>query len=443
MKISVFDRFAEKVLSYPVVRNIYSEKVKRELRILYPAKETEQMIHIYYRDKISFLLKIWCIGIIFLILVIAAQTSDSLLKEENVLNREEVSLQPVMLNVFDEENHAAEIEYEVQSESLTKEETEAQAERFLSEYESLICGKNESLQKVHTDLLLQDTYDTYALDFVWESSDYRLVGEDGEVANDELLNNQTVQLTVWMTYKETEYVHTFTIQVVPPMLTEAQQWEKEIRAAIATEDERQKYDENLQLPSVVGGKNVTYEEKKEVSVFLLFLLLPVVSMVLFWAKDRDLTKETELRKKRMDMKYPEFVSKVQLLFGAGMTVRNIFLQLSEDKSLGKELTEETALMVRDMKNGISIRDALDRFGKRTGNPLYIKFSALLIQNMKKGTDDLAGQLAKEVSEAFILRKTNARRQGEEVGTKLLGPMILMLGVVMAILMIPAFLSFQF
>ena len=443
MKISVFDRFAEKVLSYPVARNIYSEKVKRELRILYPAKETEQMIHIYYRDKISFLLKIWCIGIIFLILVIAAQTSDSLLKEENVLNREEVSLQPVMLNVFDEENHAAEIEYEVQSESLTKEETEAQAERFLSEYESLICGKNESLQKVHTDLLLQDTYDTYALDFVWESSDYRLVGEDGEVANDELLNNQTVQLTVWMTYKETEYVHTFTIQVVPPMLTEAQQWEKEIRAAIATEDERQKYDENLKLPSVVDGKNVTYEEKKEVSVILLFLLLPVVSMVLFWAKDRDLTKETELRKKRMDMKYPEFVSKVQLLFGAGMTVRNIFLQLSEDKSLGKELTEETALMVRDMKNGISIRDALDRFGKRTGNPLYIKFSALLIQNMKKGTDDLAGQLAKEVSEAFILRKTNARRQGEEVGTKLLGPMILMLGVVMAILMIPAFLSFQF
>ena len=39
------------------------------------------------------------------------------------------------------------------------------------------------------------------------------------------------------------------------------------------------------------------------------------------------------------------------------------------------------------------------------------------------------------------RKNNARKLGEKAGTKLLFPMILMLGIVMVILMVPAFLAF--
>ena len=66
----------------------------------------------------------------------------------------------------------------------------------------------------------------------------------------------------------------------------------------------------------------------------------------------------------------------------------------------------------------------------------------MIQNMKKGTEDLLLQLSGEASEAFSLRKIQARQLGEEAGTKLLLPMVMMLAVVMATLMIPAFMSFQ-
>ena len=49
--------------------------------------------------------------------------------------------------------------------------------------------------------------------------------------------------------------------------------------------------------------------------------------------------------------------------------------------------------------------------------------------------------AKEALEAWDERKRKARVMGETAATKLLVPMIMMLAVVMAIIMIPAFLSF--
>ena len=43
-------------------------------------------------------------------------------------------------------------------------------------------------------------------------------------------------------------------------------------------------------------------------------------------------------------------------------------------------------------------------------------------------------------EAVVMRQESAKRLGEEAGTKLLFPMIILLGVVMFIVMIPAFMS---
>ena len=50
-------------------------------------------------------------------------------------------------------------------------------------------------------------------------------------------------------------------------------------------------------------------------------------------------------------------------------------------------------------------------------------------------------LEKESVEAWDDRKRNAKVLGEAATTKLLLPMVLMLGVVMAIIMLPACLSF--
>ena len=49
---------------------------------------------------------------------------------------------------------------------------------------------------------------------------------------------------------------------------------------------------------------------------------------------------------------------------------------------------------------------------------------------------------KEVADAFVLRKNLAKKAGEEAGTKILFPMMLMLCIVMVIILVPAFLTFR-
>jgi tight adherence protein C len=58
--------------------------------------------------------------------------------------------------------------------------------------------------------------------------------------------------------------------------------------------------------------------------------------------------------------------------------------------------------------------------------------------MKKGSDDLLKALEYEVTDAFRQRKENAKALGEEAGTKLLMPMMLMLVIVFAIILYAAF-----
>ena len=66
---------------------------------------------------------------------------------------------------------------------------------------------------------------------------------------------------------------------------------------------------------------------------------------------------------------------------------------------------------------------------------------MLSQNLRKGAKGLTELLETEAEASLNERKAHARKIGERAGTKLLLPMVLMLGIVLVILMVPAFLSF--
>ena len=80
-------------------------------------------------------------------------------------------------------------------------------------------------------------------------------------------------------------------------------------------------------------------------------------------------------------------------------------------------------------------------GHRINLPMYIKLMSLLSQNVKKGTRDILIMMAGEEQNARQTRKEMAKRKGEEAGTKLLIPMVVLLGVVMVIVMLPAIINF--
>ena len=63
--------------------------------------------------------------------------------------------------------------------------------------------------------------------------------------------------------------------------------------------------------------------------------------------------------------------------------------------------------------------------------------------MRTGTRGMRQLLEEEMALALEQRKDLAKRQGEEAGTKLLLPLFIMLGIVMVMIVVPAWMSFQF
>ena len=73
---------------------------------------------------------------------------------------------------------------------------------------------------------------------------------------------------------------------------------------------------------------------------------------------------------------------------------------------------------------------------------YMKLGGLLEQNRKNGSKNLRNLLRTEMTDAFEQRKHQARRLGEEAGTKLLLPLFILLSVVMVMIAVPALMEFK-
>lgn len=97
-------------------------------------------------------------------------------------------------------------------------------------------------------------------------------------------------------------------------------------------------------------------------------------------------------------------------------------------------------MMQEMRDGVSEGKALERFGRKCRLMPYLKFSSVIGQNLKKGAEGILELLEREALEAAQQRRERVLRMGETAGTKLLFPMMVMLGLVMGIIMIPAFMT---
>ena len=104
--------------------------------------------------------------------------------------------------------------------------------------------------------------------------------------------------------------------------------------------------------------------------------------------------------------------------------------------------EEMRITYHQIRDGIGERLAYEQFGERIQLQVYRRLATLLVQNLRKGTAGLSRLLEKEMQDAFDVQENLAKKQGEELQTKLLLPMMLMLGLVIVIIMIPAIANFQ-
>ena len=147
--------------------------------------------------------------------------------------------------------------------------------------------------------------------------------------------------------------------------------------------------------------------------------------------------------------YPDILSKLTVLIGAGFTVKGAWEKIAlnygrqVEAGIGKKryAYEEMLYACRGMQGGQSELQAYKSFGKRCALQPYRKLTMLLEQNLKKGGRDLTTRLRAETDEAFSARLHQAKRDGEKAGTKLMIPMFLMFILVLILIMVPAAMAF--
>lgn len=229
-------------------------------------------------------------------------------------------------------------------------------------------------------------------------------------------------------------------------VNETEQKQKELREIIEEYNQQKQDPDYYYLPDSWDGQTLKWQKPGESTGTLLAALALFAAVVLMLKKAREQQEEMAKRAEQLLMDYPSLIMKFTLLIQAGMTVRRAFQKISSDylrncPKEGRYAYEAVTTTCHEMDSGVAELEAYRRFGERCGQMKYKTFSTILIQNLQKGGHRMADLLEKEALEAWDERKRKARVMGETAATKLLVPMIMMLAVVMAIIMIPAFLSF--
>ena len=232
----------------------------------------------------------------------------------------------------------------------------------------------------------------------------------------------------------------------PEEISEEEQQRRALLEILEKYNEERADEEFYHLPDEYEGDSFLWERPRDTSGSLLSALVFVAAAATLVLKGRERQTALEKRREELLMDYPELIMKFTLLIQAGMTVRNTFAKLAQDYgrrkgSRTRSAYEEIITTCHEMDGGISEAEAYYRFGERCAQVKYKTFATLLIQNLQKGSRQLADLLEKESGEAWDERKRKARVLGEAAATKLLFPMILMMVCVMAIVMVPAVLSF--
>ncbi len=319
-------------------------------------------------------------------------------------------------------------------------------EEARQDIEVTMAAGNESLCCITSDLELPREYKEISV--FWLSSDERLIGIDGKVHPYELMigESQSVILTAVLTYGEYRMEYDFDVEVVcqaPGSLEERENW---LNTRIRQELVNQADSDAIELPANIEGIEVTYAlpEKTNSSVVGIFFL---AVLALIMAKRMERKAWEKARMRQMDIDYCEVVSKLTLLMGAGLTIRNAWERIvaeyrSKEKKTGSRYVyEEMCVTVNELASGVMERVVYENFGRRCNTPKYIKLGSLLEQNFLKGSKHLLKLLEEESDRAFEERKLLAKKQGEEATTKLLLPMGMELIAVMAIVMVPALMTF--
>lgn len=324
--------------------------------------------------------------------------------------------------------------------------SEGKAEEKLLEAEQLldklILGENESNEIIYYDLVFPENILGTLVEIDWILKPLEYVHTDGTIRNDVNISEEITQTAAAILSCQ-GYTRDYEIELT--FLPRTMSLEHEVDQLVQQALFESKEQEILRLPNNYKGTLLQWKKPLDVTFVYFFLFTLCATIFLHIGAKRDYQQEKKDRRKHLENEYPQIVSKFAMLLSAGLSVRNAWIRIvamNDGKNgVNSPAYEEMKWAIRQMQKGNSELDVYENFGRRVGLVHYKKLMALFISDKRRGSRNLLEAMNEEMMQAWEEKRRKAKQQGEQVGTKLLIPMMGMLMVVFVIIIVPAFLSF--
>ncbi len=428
-------------------------KVEEQLVAIHPLigkTQRNRLVFEFYLEKMKIAIIVITIGT-FVGIAMIAGTEKNISKEQNSITRSNYGQGEKKINLIaeiKETGEKEELSIVLPERIFSEQELNTLFEDFKVVLSKKMLGKNASNKEVINDLDFITNIEEYPFQVKWYCSSYEYLSDLGELAEQIPSSGVDILVIAEISYDNWKKETSFELRLYAgfsPKKTLRERIEEKIIQTMNETKENSYYI----LPDTIEGNEVIWSEKASNEPVFVFFGIIIAIIILSLAMDYDLKEQVGKREEQMLIDYPELVSKICLLLGAGMTVRSVFQKIAKDYEQKKEkggkkryVYEEIIVICYELESGISESESYDNFARRCKQSKYLKLGSTLSQNIKKGSSKLREILEKEAENAFEDRKGIAKKRGEEAGTKLLLPMMLMMAVVMIIIIVPAFLTFD-
>jgi len=169
----------------------------------------------------------------------------------------------------------------------------------------------------------------------------------------------------------------------------------------------------------------------------------VLTGLLFYAADRQLDAGIKERSRRIQTEFPKFLTKLILLVNAGLPVTGAIYRIVREGGADHPLFTELGAVLNEIDSGKSETQAFEGLARRCGLQEVTLFASAIIQNLRKGNEELIPVLRLMATSSWETRKNIARKLGEEASTKLLLPMTMVFLAILIMLITPAVFQLDF
>ena len=396
-----------------------------------------------FQDK----LKYWLIVIAGFILFILCSTFLNNTKLSGYIERPYVDEDDTEVKIEVEGllEGSQKIEIPVSKRVYSNEEVKEAMKKGMDEILKILPGENTSLQNITTDLNPVSELSDLGLSLKWDFGDGDIIDIQGKVDNENLSESVDIDIGVTLSYESYEESYVIPARVMPKPLTADESLIKRFKDYISVADKKSAGESGFYLPESFEGKKLVYHLEDSMNFHLIWIMGIIVAILLYLREKNNDRQKLEKKKRELLKDYPDIVSKLIVFIGAGLSVRQSWEGIVKDyESENKEKRyayEEMAKSLARLKTGTQENIVYKEFGRSCLLRQYMKLASLLEQNRKSGISTLSTLLGMESQSAWEERLNLAKREGEELNTKLLLPLFMMLLIVMMMIIVPALLIF--